>query len=284
MKKSINAYFDAWKNMAKFRHLIIFFYLINLISTLILASPFTIYFKGIMKDSDILDNYQGYDVAAFLEFLVNYGSGLKPMLPQASIFLFVFFVFGVFTNAAILYAVISKNRIINMRAFINGGYNYLWKVLRLSIYFILSIVVSALVIFWIIQMSGINIFELETDRELIRKVGTGLIVFSLLFTFFSMVKQYAKIFIAIHQRPAITVSILNAGSFVLKKIFQTFILFVVNLGVLVLIIYLYYLIKNTININSWIVIFILGQLLLVFKICARIVRMDSNYKLYEELI
>jgi hypothetical protein len=237
-----------------------------------------------MKDSDILDNYQGYDVSAFLEFLVNYGAGLKPMIPQALIFLFVFFVFGVFTNAAILYSVISKNRIINMRAFINGGYNYFWKILRLSIYFILSIVVSAFVISWIIQMVGINIFELETDRELIQKVGVGLIIFLLLFTFFSMVKQYAKIFIAIHQRPAITISILNAGSFVLKKLIQTFVLFVINIGVLVLVIYLYYLIKNTININSWIVIFILGQLLLVFKICARIVRMDSNYKLYEELI
>lgn len=281
MNKAIRSYISAWRDMGKYRYIILFYYLVNLVVTFIAASPFTNYFKSVLEYTDILDEFEGYDLMAFIEFLNNYKLGLATMGTQLVIFISIWFVISVFINSGILYAVISKNRIINIVAFIGGGINYFWRIFRLSIYYMLSIAVSVLVIGFLLIKSGINIFEISSEQQLVQKLIISAFIILLLISFFSMIKQYAKIFIVIEQKPVITLSIIKSGGFVVKKMGPIVLLYLLNSGILILLMYLYFLLKNSVSINSWILIFILGQLLLVFKIFVRIVKMDSEYKLFE---
>lgn len=281
--KAILAYTKSWKSVAKYRFVILFLFLANVIFTFIVTSPFTIYFRTKFQFTTALDSYSGYDVNAIFEFLNNYGQALEPLNTLIVLSVIAFFIFGIYANAAILYAVMSKNKIVALRPFWNGGLNFFWKILRVSVYYLFSIVLLLVIAWRILLAVGINILEVPDDIALIRRFRIAIIICIFFAAIFSTVKQYAKIFIAIDKKPLISASILKSGKFVLRFFLNTMLLYVCNIVVMIGVFLLYVVLRNAIDVNSWVILFLLGQLLLLYKITARVIHLDSSYKLYESI-
>lgn len=281
--KAIKAYFSSWNRLSKYRYPIVFLFFANIIFTFIVTSPFTAYFRNKLQFSDALDAYNGFDIYGIMEFVNNYGLGLEPLNILFIQLMVAFFIFGVYSNSAVLYAVLSKNHIVSLRPFWNGGLNHFWKILRLSLYYILALIIMVIVIWKVLLAIGINVLEVSDDVELMRKLQTGLLIGVIFSVLLSIIKQYAKIFIAIEKKPLITISIYNASKFVLRNLSHTILLYLVNIGIFVIGTMLYIVIRNLFSVDSWIILFILAQGLLLFKIVVRIVHLDSSFDLYEKL-
>ena len=191
--------------------------------------------------------------------------------------------FAVFANAGVLYAVISNNKIISLRPVATGAVNYFWKILRLSIYYLLAIALILLLVWKALLVAGINVLDVKDDLEIIRKLKWGIAFATILFALCSMMKQYAKVFIAIDKKPLISASILKSSKFVFRHIVYTIPLYLLNIGFLGLVTLLYYLLRNSINIDAWLWTFLVAQLLLILKIIIRILHLDSSYKLYASI-
>ncbi len=283
MMKVLKAYTGAWGTILKYRFPILFLFLANIVFTFIVTSPFTIYFKSKFVNSDALEKYEGFDIDALMEFLNNYGQGLEPLNTLFLLFLMAFFIFGVYTNAAVLYAVISKNKVVALRSFWNGGLSYFWRILRLSLYYILTVGVILFVTWKLLLAVGINVLQVENDDEIVTKIRIGLIVALALIAIVSTIKEYAKVFIAIEQKPFISASIAKSTSFTFNRIVNTLGLYFLNIAIIVVVFLFYVLVRNSFSVNSWVILFVLAQVLLIFKIIARIVHLDSTYKLYRTL-
>ncbi|GLR15717.1 hypothetical protein [Portibacter lacus] len=273
--KAIKSYQTAWANIWKYRFPIAFLYLANIVFTFIASSPYTIYFKQKMQHSDVLDFYEGFDITMIGEFVNNYGQGLVPLMTLFIILVVFYYFFSIFANSAILYAVSSQNKFIPLRSFWNGGLNYYWKIMRLSLYYILSVICVVGFAWFVLLAVGINILEVENDAELARKIKYALIGILILIGIFSMIKQYAKLHIATKNLPFISSSILKSGGFVIRNFLQTTLLYLINIGVLVLFFILYVNVRRVINVDAWLLTFIIAQVYLLFKIVFRIVHLDS---------
>ncbi len=280
---AIKSYIAAWKDIAKYRYPIIFLFLANIIFTFIVTSPFTLFFKKKHLFSDALDIYDGYDISAVMEFVNNYGQVIQPFNVLFVQIVLAYFIFGIFTNSGVIYAVISQNRVIALRSFWNGGLNYFWKILRLSIYYLLGIGVVIFLIIQLLFLLGINILEVQDDRELTNKFLLGIFLGFFIISFFSTVKQYAKVFIAIDKKPLIGAAIFKSSKFIVKNFVPTMFLYLINIGSVILFFTAYFLIKNSLNVNAWVILFIVSQALILFKIIARIIHLDSTYQLYKAL-
>lgn len=236
-----------------------------------------------MQFSDALDKFDGFDISMVAEFLNNYGDGLQPLMTLFTIFIAFYFLFGVYANSAILYAVSSQNKYIPLRPFWNGGLNYYWKIFRLSIYYFLAIGITAIVVWKILLVVGINILEVFDDREIIRKFKWALLALALIFAVFSMIKQYAKINIAVKNQPIITAAILRSGQFTFRYMGSTFILYMINVLVLFLCFFIYVNVRKLFDVDAWILTFLLAQLFLLFKITWRVMHLHSSFDLYMKI-
>jgi hypothetical protein len=236
-----------------------------------------------MNASDALDAFQGFDIAMIGEFLNNYGAGLEPLMTLFFIFIVFYFLFGVYANAAILYAVASQNNYIPLRSFWNGGLSYFWRIFRLSLYYLLAIAVSVVLIWFVLLYVGINVLEVYDDKELIYKIRWGLAVLGFLLIIFSIIKQYAKILIALRNHPYITGALARSSAFTFKYFFSTFLLYLCNMLAFALAIFIYSSLREVVNINAWMLTFFLAQGLLVFKIIFRIIHLHSCLNLYESI-
>ena len=251
-----------------------------MIFTFIVTSPYTIYFRNKMQNSDALDKFDGFDISMVAEFLNNYGNGLEPLMTLFIIFIGFYFLFGVYANSAILYAVSSQNKYIPLRPFWNGGLNYYWKIFRLSIYYFVAIVITAIIAWKVLLAIGINVLEVSGDREIIRKFRWAFIILGIVFAVFSIIKQYAKINIAVKNQPVITAAIVKSSVFTVRNLGRTFLLYFVNVLVLILMFFIYVNVRKIINVDAWILTFFLAQVFLLFKIIWRIVHLHSCFDLY----
>lgn len=281
--KALHSYLSAWKSIWKYRYPILFLYLANLVFTFIVSSPYTIYFKKKMNTSDVLDDIQGFDIYMLGEFLNNYGEGLQPLMVLFFIVVVFYFLFAVYANSAILYAVASKNSYIPLRSFWNGGLNYYWRIFRLSLYYLLALMAVLAGVWFALLAIGINVLEVFDDRELLMKVRIGLAVFTLLSVIFYVLKQYAKILIALKNQPFITGALLQSGRFTFKYFLTTLLLYIINLLAFIALVFLYIKLRNLIDVNAWVATFLLAQVLLLLKITCRIIHLHSCLELYKRL-
>ena len=224
--------------MTKYRYLILFLFSANFVISSILVAPFASYFKSKFGNSIALEKYDGYDLYAIGEFLNNYGEGFQPLSILIIIFAIGYFIFAVFANAGVLYAVISNNKIISLRPAATGAVNYFWKILRLSVYYLLAIVLILILVWKALLVAGINVLDVKDDLEIIRKMKWGVATAFILFALCSMMKQYAKVFIAIDKKPIISASILKSSKFVFRYILSTIPLYLLNIGFLALVMFL----------------------------------------------
>jgi hypothetical protein len=236
-----------------------------------------------MNSSDVLDNIQGFDIAMLGEFLNNYGEGLQPLMALFFIVVAFYFLFAVYANSAILYAVASKNNYIPLRPFWNGGLSYYWRLFRLSLYYLLALIITIIIIWFALLSVGINVLEIYDDRELLYKIRFAMVVFLILSVLFYIIKQYAKIYIALKNQPFITGAIMQSSTFTFKYILSTILLYFLNLIGFLVLIFLYLNIRNFIDVNAWVVTFLLSQVLLLFKITFRIIHLHSCLELFNKL-
>lgn len=283
MKSVLKSYGESWRNISKYRYVIMCLFLLNFVLTYIISSPYTMYFKNQMEYSNILSLFDGYDINAIAEFVHNYGAALEPLQIFMLLSVLGYFLLGIFTNACTLYAVISNNKEIRLKSFWTGGLNYFWKVLRLSIYYVIAFIILSVVTWKVLLYSGINVLEVGEDRDIVRRMLLGISVISLGMMFINIIRQYAKIYIAIDKKPLITTAILKAARFTYKKVPAVMFLYLINFGFILLAFSFYFTCKSAVPPSAWLILFILSQVLIVAKIIYRILHLDSSYRLWKEL-
>jgi len=281
------AYLQGWKTTWNNKRLLGIWYVFTFCLALLTAIPFSGFLSKTIGNSlaanELLNEFN-YTIIS--DFLNEYGKGLFPIFNQSIGMLLLFFVGAIFLMGGVLN--VFKNQGIHYRAanFWEGSAKYFWRLLRLSIYFLL-IHTALLLVFVLIlfaQAEGFNPFKAQSEMVFINAIRYVGVIYLFFAVIVAMIHDYAKIHVIHQEIFLMTRPIVETLGLVFKNFIPFFFLFLLNLLTLALFVWLYTIISNKIpNETIWLA-FLIGQLFVLLRITLKLVNLAGAFYLYQQKI
>jgi hypothetical protein len=284
MSKAIKAYQSGLSFLLSSKKIWFLIYGLNVGFAILIALPLNNYLQSTISDSLATNNeFIKFNYTYINDFLANHGSGLGVIFNTSIYVLIIYFIIMVFISGGIVTIIQNKEKYQDFSNFWKGGASLFWRFLRVDLYFIILYLITAFIGFSIFQIGGFSIFNLETEMGLINRFYIIAIAITALFLFFGMVHMYAKLFIAKANKIFIHEEVLKAFSFCFRNFLTVLLLGVINLLVFGFFAALYFWFRKHYHFSnsSILLLFILGQFFILFRIACRIVRAASYEALRE---
>jgi len=282
MGKVIQSFLKGFYTFLNSKRIWLFQYAVNLLFALLIAYPLKSLLTKYAGNSLTVDKaLSKFNYTIVNDFLQNYGLGFDAIKSQSLLVFFLYFCLLVFFNAGIIHVVQRYPGSYKFRDFLAGGAEYFWRFFRLSIYFLLLYLLLAFIGFKIATLEGLSPFELENELGLISKGRIVLFVLPVLFFILSIIHDIIKVMITRSRDNWISRSVFTGLAFFKKHMFKFILLAIFQLLMLLLLMGAYYLFRRNTDSSSsiFIVLFLIGQLFILFKIGLKIWRLSSVYQL-----
>lgn len=282
MKASIHSYKSGWQFLYANKLLVGVLYVFNIVLAFLAIGPFDAYLKSIFKNSDAINTLaQRFDYNIIMDVYNHYGFGIGVTLSSFFSYFLIYVIWSVFVSAGILglYSATSSGEKAGLSLFWKNGIAYFFRFFRLTVYILLAYAsVIALCAFYF-SLGELNVFKMESEIAIIQRFWLLAILLVLLGFFISIFRDIARSQIVLNNQAFIFKSNWSAFKSIIKP--RYIFLSVINLIVLGLMTLVYFGLKNLFG-NSTILLIILSQAYLIFKLCYRIVRGVSFLKLKSE--
>ncbi len=285
----LQSYTKAWKLVLSKPRLWLLLYLANFLFALLALYPLNSFLTTTLGNSLNLQQSLGdFDYTLVNDVLNNYGIALSPIFSTSFVVLGMYLLFSVFLMGGIL-AVIKQapehNQLPDRSIFWLGCVRYFWRLLRLTVYFLLvyALVAFAFFTFYSWINNGLNIFEVESDAQLIRSFK---MLFPILLTvgiFLFMLHDYVKIHLSYLQNRLLGKAFFQGLRFVLRYLYLSLPLYLLNLLIFALCLGGYYFFQQFLGGNSMgsiLLLFVFGQLFILLRIVLKLVNLSSIEHLY----
>ncbi len=278
----IEAYLSGWKETFRKKKLWLLLYALNIGFAILLAYPLVGFLEeklGTTLAADVL--FEQFDYAIVNDFMDQYGNSIWLVFNQTKAMLFVYLLFSAFLVGGILHVFRTRNEVFRLSNFWSACGRYFWRMLRLTIYFL--IVQALLLLLFFTLFSSLTTGGLErfhNEGEIIQ-VGLIMLPFYLLFAMvFFMVQDYTKIHIVQEDKIILFKPIWQAIRLVFKNLPQTFLLYLINLLTFGLLFFMYW----HIDFNSSVLFaFLLGQAFVLARIGTKLLNLASATVLYQRI-
>ncbi|MEL6986515.1 MAG: hypothetical protein AAGK97_01705 [Bacteroidota bacterium] len=285
MKSIIEAYKNGWAFLFSKKKIGLLIYGLNFAFAALIAMPLHNYLHSTIETSLSSNNeFIKFSYTYINDFLQAHGSGLGVVYNTSIFILLIFFFIMVFVSGGIISIVLNKSSYQNFANFFQGGAKYFWRFLRLDIYFIAIYILLLFIAFKIFEAGGLSVFDMENETGIINRFYVVSICTTVILFIFGIVHMYAKLFIAQSDKILIHQSIGEAFRFTFKNFFRVFLLAVLNLLVFAAIAGLYFWYRKHFHFSnsSILLLFIMGQLFILFRIACRVVRYASYGEMVEK--
>jgi len=259
--------------------------LVNLCFALFIALPINNYVDMSIGDSMSMKAFNTeFNYMLISDFLDNYGMGIDAILSQSTYSLLLLFIISIFISGGILWCV-YKNRYGGVH-FINGGATYFWKLLRLSIVFIILYLIAIVVVFTIFKNinAGLSPFAMESDARLVNSFWICLVFFAAIASLISVIHNIAKIEMIHSERKWVFQSFTTAFS-ILKKYFLSFIgIFAINFLLTLFAGFIYFILREIIPCEGGIgliILMVVAQIYMLTRIALNVINISSFYFMYK---
>ena len=286
MRESIAAYKSAISFLLSSKKIWLLIYGLNVGFAILIALPLSNYLQSTISDSLATNNeFMQFNYTYINDFLANHGSGLGVIFNTSLYVLLIYFIIMVFVSGGIVGMIQAKERYSDFKNFFSDGAYYFWRFLRLDMYFLLLYLFISFIAFKIFQIGGFSIFNLENELGLINRFYILSAVMTILFFFLGMIHMYAKLFIGLEDRFFIHKEVKAAFDFCVRNFWKALSLAILNFLVFGIIAMLYFWFRKHYHFSnsSILLLFLLGQAFILFRIACRIVRMASYEELRDEL-
>jgi hypothetical protein len=277
----ITAYIKGLKTSFQKGKLWLLLYALNFIFALFLAYPLSGFLEGKLGKTMAIEQLaKGFDFTVFNDLFNESGELIGFILNQSLVVLGLYTLLSVFLVGGILAVFKNRETVSYIAQFWSGAANYFWRMLRLTIYFLLfqiGLFILFFTLFSFLTAGGLERFHNEAQI-----VQRGLIIlpfYLFLATTMFMIQDYAKIHVVATERKLLFQPILQAFRWVFKNFFQVFSLYLLNLITFGLLFFIYWNLNTGSNI-LW--IFLIGQIFIFTRIGTKLLNLASATIFYQE--
>lgn len=286
--KPITAYTEGWKLLIKYRKMWLLLYLLNFCFALIGLIPLSGFLNQTLAHS--LENTQllnGFDYTFFQDFLSAYGLGISAILDQSILLIVLFFIFSIFLVGGML-STLKSQESFNYGYFLQGCSHYFWRLLRLTIYFLILhfVLIGACLFLLSLLTNGLSPFELDTDVQVVNALTITVPLYILLATILFMIQDYAKIHLIHEDVNILTQVFWQSFSLVFRNFGYFFLLYLLNFATFLIFLGLYWFISENVEVRTGTMVFIfflIAQAYVFARIGVRVVNLASATLLYQDL-
>ena len=284
------AYFKGfWLTLQKIRMWILL-YLINFIFAIIVAIPlFNLIGNKTGKSLAPQRLLPDFDYTIYQDFMNEYGDAVSIIMGQSQVIFVLYFFLSIFLVGGILKIFKNNKDRFNFQAFWSGCTFYFWRMLRLTIYFLIIHGVILGIVGSLAYYSKMHAgFEaLESEAEIINMIKYVLPIYLIFASFFFMVQDYAKIHVA-HKDPNwLFFPFWKSFSIVFKNFSKTYPLYLLNVITFAIIfsVFWYFRLSNNMDSASSVALtFGVGQAFVFGRIGTKLINLGSATLMYQSIM
>jgi hypothetical protein len=279
----ITAIVQGWKLLIAQRKAWLLIYCCNLIFALVAIMPIQSWLGKVAGRSVSLTQSIGaFDFTFIGDLLRNYGSGMSSLLSLLCVVVLCYVVLNAFLTGGILQLFVHGRGAFSRARFVFAGLKYFWRLTGLSVLFLIIHGIVLGIFAAIFLTIGINPFQMENDVQFMRIAQFLLLVYGMITLLVLIVHAYAKICLVEAQTQGVMVAIKRSMAFVTRRFISVFLLFVLNLGILVAILFVSGLLKNIFSSSSMggiLLYLLIGQVVIFGRIGVRLLVLSSASRL-----
>lgn len=286
--KILSAYQKGFNQAVRRKRMIGVIYLVHLLLALSLALQ-----AGRVIDAAIGHSLaahkllSGYDHTVLYDMLRTHGGQVSGIVAQLGPLLAVYLLISVCLRGGILSILRQPSDRFRMRKFWEGCWEYTGRFIRLNfVIWILELGAIALVAFGAIMIITSAIGPDFTDRSIFWLALVSILIAFCLIAFLLTVSHYAHAHMMHRNSYRVIASIREAIQLVKSHPGKTVGLFLLNVGTMLLLYGLYFLLESLIGMHSgWsiLIMFVLQQLFVFTRLLARIVNWASMLNMHDSL-
>jgi len=264
---AITAYIAGIKNSLSAWKVWGLLYLINFLFTLIIIAPLAQYLEKKIGNSLLVEKWaDGFNYTVMHDFLANYEVSIAAFTELTIVIGVIYLIFSIFTSGGIIEVFNKNEKKNNLRNFWSGCTYYFWRMLRITIYFLLiHAAIAGLFAFIFVQLVP------ESPSSELQYINLLKIIFPLYLIFAFLVamwQDFTKIISVQRDENILINSFRSASSFVFKNLGKLGFFYLLNLLTLG-IFYLFYRL-GILNFTGMNAVFFFGQVLVIGRIGIKI--------------
>lgn len=186
---------------------------------------------------------------------------------------------SIFLVGGILNVFKNREQGYNLMIFWSGCSKYFWRMLRLTIYFLLiQLVIFGLFFTLFTSFASGWPERIHNEGAIVQRGLLLLPIYLLISTVFFMIQDYAKIHVVATDKSILFQPILQAFKWVFKNFSQTFLLYLLNLLTFGLLFFIYWQLDGG---NAILAAFLIGQFFILTRIGTKLLNLASATELYQ---
>jgi hypothetical protein len=280
--RAINAYLQGWKLTWQHKRMWLLFYGFNLAAALIATIPISGYLSNTLGESlassKLLD---GFNYTLITDLLNQYGEGISILMDQTLLLILVFLIITIFLTGGMLH-LFKRQEKFDYKTFWYGCQHYFWRLLRLTIYFLL-IQVVLLVLFYFLFLrltNGFSPFKLESEAQVISVLQVLIPIYLILATLLLMIQDYAKIHMVEKDQSFLFYPFWQSFKITFKNFGSFSLLYLINLISALAAWGLYLILSKSVQ-SIWLLALIVGQGFVLFRILLNMINLASATMRYQ---
>lgn len=283
--KAFTAYLMGYKTALRNGRMWLALYLFNVLFAFLAAFPLSGFLsKTVGQSLAFTRSLQGFDYTFLRDFVREYGQGFGQIMDQALVYAVLYLLLSVLLIGGVLAVFRRWAEPFRWAAFWQGCTHFFWRMLRLSIYFLLLHgAVLALFGFVFFKMGiGSSLLELDTEESIIRAGRIILPLYLLAAVLVFMLHDYAKIHVVQVDQRWLFRPIWQAIRLVFRNFGKVALLYLLNVASFLLLTGLYWWLSGLVKGGGIGGIFLFGQAFVIGRIGLKLVNLGSATWLYQQ--
>jgi len=193
-----SAFIQGWQSSWKYRPVVGWLYLLILAAALLVVMPLQSLLESKAGHSLMLaELLEGFNYTFLNDFKNAYGAGISPILQVSVLALSIFLLLFLFLAGGTLVTLQRYPGRFDRSVFWSASARYFWRMLRLSVYFLLMQAGLLVLVGWIYLKvtKGLSLAELEDDRLILGTLRWLLPPYFLLMIFLLCWQDYTRMIV-----------------------------------------------------------------------------------------
>lgn len=284
---SFKALLQGIQQTWKYKPMVFFLYLLTFLLAIFVAYPLKSLLESTVGHSMMIsDLVKGFDYTFLNDFKNAHGDGFLPIIDQSIAVLILYLLLFIFVTGGIIATFIQKPPKYNRSIFWGQSAEFFWRILRLTFYFILihSFIFLVFAFIFYTSSNGLSPFTLENEGTIAFNFKFVAPAYVLVAAFFFMWQDYTKVFLVAQDKTWVFQSLWPAFKFIFKNFRKTYGLYLLNLALWVLVVFINYSISTLIEFKSSAAIlpsFLISQIFVLFRLGLKLINISSVNALYQ---
>ncbi|CAA6799502.1 MAG: Unknown protein [uncultured Aureispira sp.] len=267
--------------------MVFFLYLLTFLLAVFVAYPLKSLLESTVGHSMMIsDLVKGFDYTFLNDFKNAHGDGFLPIIDQSIAVLILYLLLFIFVTGGILATFIQQPPKYNRSVFWGQSAEFFWRILRLTFYFILihSAIFCLFAFIFYTSSNGLSPFTLENEGTIAFNFKFVAPAYVLVAAFFFMWQDYTKVFLVAEDKTWVFQSLWSALKFIFNNFRKTYGLYLLNLTLWVLVLFINYSISTCIEFTSSSAIlpsFLISQVFVILRLSLKLINISSVKTLYQ---